>query len=57
MRECFVDEQKKLRISVYNRTIYKDYCEIALYDYYKIDNDIDPTIFKLFDNTANFVVF
>ena len=61
MRECFLDEHKTLRISVYNRTIYKDYCEIALYDYFEMFNVVDPTIFttifKTFGNAANFVVF
>ena len=56
MRECFLDEQKTLRISVYNRTIYKDYCEISIYESYEIDNNIDPRIFKSFD-AVNFVVF
>lgn len=57
MQDCFLDDHKILRISVYNRTIYKEYCEIALYDYYKIFNDVDPTIFKSFCNAVNFVVF
>lgn len=57
MREYFLDEQKTLRISVYTRTIYKDYCEIALYDYYKMFNVVDLTRFKSFCNAVNFVVF
>lgn len=57
MRDCFLDKQKTLRISVYNRTIYKEYCEISSYDYYKRFNDVDPTIFKSFCNEVNFVVF
>lgn len=66
MRECFLDDHKTLRISVYNRNIYDDHGEIALYESYKIVNDIDPTIFKLLTNSAkiklltnsaNFVVF
>lgn len=57
MRECFLDEQKTLRISVYNRTIYKDFCEIALYDYFEMFNVVDPTIFKTFGDAAKFVVF